>query len=136
MPIMTDWYDERRAVIRVKYSDPWTLDEFTEQCTECQRMMDSVHSHVDTVMEMSSVKRIPPGSLSKLPQLNRTALFTHPRRGIIVMVGGAAMAEMMWQILSGRSNTLLRVASMDEALNFNIQFLFHIANLFRACFSC
>jgi len=84
MGINVTWDDAERKIIYFNFDGPWQWDELYAASDQATAMLDSVGHMVDFIMDIREASQNPKDLMS---HAERIASGSHPRRGIMVVVG-------------------------------------------------
>jgi len=59
MPIITDWIDDSKTVIRLYYEKTWNWQDAIDAHSEANRLMDKVKHPVAVIIDMSDTNHMP-----------------------------------------------------------------------------
>ncbi len=116
MPIIPQWENNDKTIIRTQFKDEWTWNNFTLVRTTLLHMIESVPHIVDHIADFQDVEDIPNGALAIGRSIHKSCAHN---QGIIVIVGSFPMLKMLYQSLTlaypaTKSNFVLASTS-DEA---------------------
>jgi hypothetical protein len=114
MPVRAWWHDDAHTIIHYEFADTWTVDEYFDTSVEVQQMMDSVE-HIVHAIAVFKAKTIPDDILTRLPEVNRSAPFSHPRLGAGVVVATNPLARSITRIYGMVYKPLPLVRTIEEA---------------------
>jgi hypothetical protein len=64
MTVHARWHNEDHTIVRVQFSDPWTLPELSAALQEARQLLESVHYPVDAIWDGADAKTVPNNVLS------------------------------------------------------------------------
>lgn len=119
MPVTMEWYNEEKTISHMKFTKPWTWDEFYIAYKKGSEMTESVNHKVNIIMDfLESGGMLPPSALT---HFRKAAANAHPRRGVVVLVSKRmGLLKMMVKIITSVSkvpSSLLLADSLEEAQN-------------------
>jgi len=106
MGIRVMWDNSERTIIRYEFETRWSWGDLYAASDEGTALLDSVGHRVDFIADLRGTSHLPGDFMQ---HAGRIAGGTHPRRGIVVVVGASP-------VLRGLSNTvgfLFRKATKD-----------------------
>lgn len=96
MGIKVEWGNAEHAIIRYEFEPRWSWGDLYAASDEGTAWLDSVAHRVDFIADLRATRHLPADFMQ---HAGRIAGGTHPRRGIVVVVGASP-------VLRGLSNTL------------------------------
>ncbi len=118
MALAVQWDNPEKTVIRYSYEGLLGAQDHLAANTETLKMLDSVDHPVVFISDITHLQ-IPRDLLNQYSQVNRLAMFTHPKSELIVVVGVSGLLEMLVQIFGSvykqRMSKIKIVSSLDEA---------------------
>jgi hypothetical protein len=93
MPVMTHWHDQANSVIRVEFSDPWTLTELSSGIQSSRQLMSSVDHTVDAIWDGTKTKGAPSNMLSHFMFPNNDTIVPPNQGAVIVIVNGMFLRQ-------------------------------------------
>jgi hypothetical protein len=117
MSVSVAWDNSEKTVIRYTAEGKWTWDEFYLARDAARAWMDSVsHSKINFIIDVRSTSIFPSNALS---HFGRMPSHTHPKSGMIVMVGvhrfAQVLVDMMTHLNSAAMNKFCMVSTMEQA---------------------
>lgn len=84
MGVSVYWENSRHTAIVLKFTAPWTWDEYERVGTELEAMVQSVNHTVDVLIHIAEAGAIPTDSMFRLRELYHSTL---PNLGEYVFIG-------------------------------------------------
>ena len=117
MSITNAWDNAEKTIIRQTWTD-WTWDEYAAASSEHKAMLDTVKHVVDLIVDVKSII-FPKNILSLLPKFAAATSFTHPRAGLVVVMGAsptaAAIGKTFCKVHSLLSRKVFFAPTLEEA---------------------
>ncbi len=118
MPLITEWDNDQKTILRVTYQPGWTWDEMEDNLPLEREFLDGVDHPVDVIADFRGTS-LPPGAIARLPKIASSPPYTHPNSGIVIMVGSPAFMEEVvgiYRRVFGQAGAkLTMVHDLDEA---------------------
>lgn len=118
MPLITEWDNDQKTIMRVTYQPGWTWNEMEANLSIEKGYLDSVDHPVDVIADFRGTT-LPPGAIARLPKIASSPPYTHRNSGIVIMVGSPAFMEEVVSIyrrVFGQAGAkLTMVHDLDEA---------------------
>ncbi len=115
MPVNLELHPDQKYITYV-IDEPWTIEQLNEAYVKEKQLRDSIPHTLHSITDFSGVSRIPNNWL----QSRMGPGFSHPRSGIIVLVGQRpmvkAMVDMVLRIV--RFQRVKQFATLSEAQAF------------------
>jgi hypothetical protein len=97
MPVLVDWDNTEKTIIRYQFVDPWMWQEYQETYTRGWALISTVNYTVDLILDFSRGGGIPPDALRHFqPAVERV----HPNRGYIVVITGNPLIRSVLNTLA------------------------------------
>lgn len=93
MPVITNWHDEANSVIRVEFSDPWTLTELSSGIQTSRQLMGGVTHTVDVIWDGTKTKGAPSNMLSHFMFPNQDTIIPENQGAVVVVVNGMFLRQ-------------------------------------------
>lgn len=96
MAITIEWDNPEKTVLRYRFIDNWTWDEYLEQLKEGREMMASVSHHVCILNDFTPMKSLPPNFIT----LARSVINSRPANtGLAIFVSTSSFFKIMHSVL-------------------------------------
>jgi hypothetical protein len=119
MPINVRWDNEQQSILRVTYIGHWTADEQLDALDAAHAMLDSVAHQVAVIIDLSGTRTVPKNLFAILPDIARSAYFTHPNTGCAMLVGANQLiitfSEIMVKAFPYSGERLCYARTMEDA---------------------
>lgn len=110
MPVTTDWLDEKKNTLYMKFSKPWTWDEYYPASDLAKSLTDSVENRVNILLDFTeSGGMLPPSALT---HFKKSAEKAHPRRGAVIIVSKRMM------LVKSLVTVIQKIVPMNQAILF------------------
>jgi hypothetical protein len=106
MPVIVEWHNTEKTIIRYDYVGRWTLAEFYPALAVGQDMIRQQPHTVDCIINLSQSEAFP---ANNMPATGLLVPMTPPNTGIAVAVGNPARARAL-------ANLFRRVSRSTEAV--------------------
>lgn len=112
--ITVEWANEAKTVVRWRFINTWTWDDFYAAQKEVDAMIDTVDGIVDGIILTSASQNLPSGAL---PHLRKITIQRHKRYGLSYVVGSGVYLTTVLNILAKvvREETIRFVGTEVEA---------------------
>lgn len=109
------WADPEKTVLIYEFERGWRTEEYLAASSQAGAMMSEVQHrvHVINLMNRSSA---PASIVAAFPRMIRSAPFSHPNMGAMVMVEMVAYTEFAAQTFGKVFMKLYSAESLEEAL--------------------
>ncbi len=116
MGIKVTWDNAERTIIYFDFEGRWDWDELYTASEQATRMLDSVDHVVDFIMDIREAQQIPKDFMSHAEHI---ASGSHPRRGIMVVVGANGLLRTLGsglrRLFPDATRNLAFAADLEEA---------------------
>lgn len=99
MPVLVDWDNPEKTIIRYQFVDPWTWPEYHTTYARGWALISTVNYTVDLIFDFSQGGGIPP---SAIRHFQIVAQRVHPNRGYVVVIANNPVIRSI-------INTLVRI---------------------------
>ncbi|MBC7869281.1 MAG: hypothetical protein H7Y09_00465 [Chitinophagaceae bacterium] len=118
MTISVYWHDENKQIVRIEYSEMWSLDELYKISLKSHQMVGEVSHQVDILVDLRRSRVAPTQLLSSARYVNS---LVQPNQGLIVTVGAPtflkALIRVAGRIMPQVTAKLRYVNTLDEAFD-------------------
>jgi hypothetical protein len=116
MSIKVTWDNAERTIICFDFEGRWDWDELYAASDQATEMLDSVDHMVDFIMDIRETQKIPKDFMS---HAERIASGSHPRRGMMVVVGANRLLRTVGsglrRLFPDATRNLVFAADLEEA---------------------
>jgi hypothetical protein len=116
MGIKVTWDNADRTIISFDFEGRWDWDELYIASDQATAMLDSTDHTVDFIMDIRETQQIPKDFMS---HAERIASGSHPRRGIMVVVGANGLVRTLGgglrRLFPDATRNLVFAADLEEA---------------------
>lgn len=96
MAITIEWDNSEKTVLRYRFIDNWTWDEYLEELKKGRAMMVSVSHYVCILNDFTEMKRLPPNFIT----LARSVINSRPENtGLAIFVSTDSFFKIMHSVL-------------------------------------
>ncbi len=88
MPVLVDWDDSEKTILRYRFEGHWTWDELYVTYERGVSLNNSVPHRVDTLADLTQSKGLPGNAAA---QFRKLTTLPQSNTGLIVIVGGGAL---------------------------------------------
>jgi hypothetical protein len=117
MPITSEWYDEGKTILYIRYDGNWTLEDYYENFGIANDLIQSVDHNVVTIIDFSTSGTIPVQFLSVGNHSERS----RAKNSIQIVVFGITrymevLAGLFQRLFPNATRGLKIVGSLEEAV--------------------
>lgn len=116
--VEVEWANAEHNIIRWRFSQPWTWDEFYSAKNQVDTMIDSVVGTVDSIFVTSNTQLLPPNATIHLRNIIAAR---HKRHNLIVIVGAnrflSTILTVMTRWVPGLDIQLRYATSVSDAFS-------------------
>jgi hypothetical protein len=117
MPVTSEWYNDEKTILMIKYDGVWTLDDYYQNFKVATDMMETVEHNVVTILDFSSSGQIPVQFLTVGNHSERA----RAKNNIQIIIFGVnrymeVLAGMFQRIFPNATRDMKIAGSLEEAI--------------------
>lgn len=120
MPITVRWYDQEKYIAIAEMSDPWTMQELSQQLDVLDQMQTTISKRIILISDLSNAHQVPKLDLAASKEVSGHKAVNVKNLEINYIIGMGPririMIDLLKSLFPSRFKALKMVNTMEEAL--------------------
>ena len=116
MAVTFDWYNDKKSIVRFKFSDPWMVQEMSECERQVRTELMTLNHVVDAIFDFTHGSVLPKNALSYFTSSIRKGESIE-NEGVTVIFGANMLVKMIGNSIQkvSKTDTIYFVNNLEEA---------------------